>query len=196
VDAADLPEHVAPQAPDGGKGKGDKGGFFDSLLGGGSKARGAKQETDGGFSMMISAPFNVQHNIHVQVDPASNTGFKGLPPEWDAMLSASGISKAEISAHPQAVLDILQFHMEGPPAPPTPPKLPKRDVLGAWRSAQRTRVAEERDRRRGCCSGLCERPRVYRIAFFAPLTPPLVPGTVAPSLRPPPLQRRSWRARR
>ena len=38
--------------------------------------------------------------------------------------------QAEISAHPQAVLDILQFHMEGPAAPPPPPKLPKKEVLG------------------------------------------------------------------
>ena len=48
--------------------------------------------------MVISAPFNVKHNIHVQVDPAAPTGFKGLPAEWDTMLSVSGISKAEVSA--------------------------------------------------------------------------------------------------
>jgi hypothetical protein len=75
--------------------------------------------------MLISAPFNVKHNIHVQVDPLAPTGFKGLPPQWDAMLSVSGISKAEVSAHPQEVLDVLQFHMEGPP-----PKLPKKAALG------------------------------------------------------------------
>jgi hypothetical protein len=94
VDAASLPEHVAPTAPSSEK-KAGGGGFFDSLgtaLGVGGR-RGAKAETDGGFSMMISAPFNVQHNIHVQVDPHAPTGFKGLPPEWDAMLSVSGISK-------------------------------------------------------------------------------------------------------
>ena len=65
--------------------------------------------------MFISAPFNVKHNIHVQVDPSAPTGFTGLPREWDAMLSVSGISKAEVSAHPQEVLSALQFHMEGPP---------------------------------------------------------------------------------
>lgn len=123
VDASQLPAHVAPTAPEK---KG--GGFLDALGLGGGKGRGAKQETDGGYSMMISAPFNVQHNIHVQVDASAPTGFKGLPAEWDAMLSASGISKAEISAHPQAVLDILQFHMEGPAAP-SPPKLPKKESL-------------------------------------------------------------------
>ena len=114
VDAASLPAHVAPTAPE------KRGG---GLL---ERLRGAKKEEDGGFSMVISAPFNVKHNIHVQVDPAAPTGFKGLPAEWDTMLSVSGISKAEVSAHPQEVLDVLQFHMEGPP-----PKLPKKAVLGA-----------------------------------------------------------------
>lgn len=113
VDA--LPAHVAPAAPAAKRG----GGFFG--LGG---RRGAKAEEEGGYSLFISAPFNVKHNIHVQVDPSAPTGFKGLPPQWDAMLSSSGISKAEISAHPQEVLDVLQFHMEGPP-----PKLPKKAVL-------------------------------------------------------------------
>jgi serine/threonine protein kinase len=44
------------------------------------------------------------------------------------VLKASGISKEETAANPQAVLDILSFHMEGgseavsPPPPPPPPK--------------------------------------------------------------------------
>ncbi len=40
------------------------------------------------------------------------------------VLKASGISKEETSAHPQAVLDVLNFHMEGG-LPPTP--LPRKD---------------------------------------------------------------------
>jgi hypothetical protein len=79
-------------------------------------SRGPTAKDDGGgYSMFISAPFNVKHNIHVQVDPSAPTGFTGLPREWDAMLSVSGISKAEVTAHPQEVLSALQFHMEGPP---------------------------------------------------------------------------------
>ena len=46
---------------------------------------------------------------------------QGLPPQWDTMLQSSGISKDDVSAHPQEVLDVLQFHMEGPP-----PMLPKK----------------------------------------------------------------------
>lgn len=61
VDAGALPEHVAPRAP------AERRGFFDSLMGGSKASRGAQETEAGGFSMMISAPFNVQHNIHVQV---------------------------------------------------------------------------------------------------------------------------------
>jgi hypothetical protein len=49
---------------------------------------------------------------------------QGLPPEWRAMLDSSGITRAEVAANPQAVLDVLQFHMEGPP-----PKIPTRSSL-------------------------------------------------------------------
>jgi serine/threonine protein kinase len=92
-------------------------------------SKGSESSSSGGI--LISSPFNVKHNVHVQVDPSAPSGFKGLPPAWDAMLSASGISKADVAANPQQVLDVLQFHMEGPP-----PKLPKksqfeRDVADA-----------------------------------------------------------------
>jgi hypothetical protein len=98
------------------------------------------------YSLIISAPFNVKHNVHVQVDATAPTGFRGLPADWDTMLSVSGITPAEVAANPQQVLDvltvsfdrsvtsapcsliILQFHMEGPP-----PKLPKKSELGKLR---------------------------------------------------------------
>lgn len=69
-------------------------------------------------------PFNFQHVEHVGVDPHSSTGFKGLPDQWRVLLMSSGISKDECTKHPQEVLDVLQFHMEGPP-----PKLPSRQTL-------------------------------------------------------------------
>lgn len=57
-------------------------------------------------------------------DPHSSTGFAGLPPAWRAVLKASGITRDEAVDNPQAVLDILAFHMEGPA-----PKLPSRMSL-------------------------------------------------------------------
>ncbi|CAE7679756.1 pakC, partial [Symbiodinium microadriaticum] len=38
------------------------------------------------------------------------------------VLKASGITKEESAANPQAVLDVLQFHMDGPTAAPLPRK--------------------------------------------------------------------------
>jgi p21-activated kinase 1 len=77
----------------------------------------------------ISRPFNVQHTMHVQLDPASPLGLSGLPPQWEAMLGASGISRAEVSAHPKEVLAVLQFHMGGGAPAKAPPSLPKRVQL-------------------------------------------------------------------
>jgi len=75
----------------------------------------------------VSAPFNFRHEMHVQVDPSAPLGLAGLPPQWEAMLGASGISKAEVAAHPKEVLAVLQFHMEGGPPPPVP--MPKQLAL-------------------------------------------------------------------
>jgi len=63
----------------------------------------------------ISEPYNFQHVRHVQLDPRTSTGFTGLPAPMRQVLKASGISKEEAVANPQAVLDVLTFHLEGPP---------------------------------------------------------------------------------
>jgi len=55
----------------------------------------------------VSAPYNVQHEIHVDFDSA--TGFSGLPPEWEALLKGSGISREEVIANPDETLQVLEF---------------------------------------------------------------------------------------
>lgn len=100
VTSASLPSYVAPVK---------------------AKARPSKKG-----KALISKPFNVKHNIHVAPDPSAPSGFAGLPPEWEALLRTSGITKKQVAAHPQEVLDVLQFHMEGPP-----PKLPKKAQLAS-----------------------------------------------------------------
>lgn len=65
----------------------------------------------------------------VVVTPSWNVS-QGLPPEWESVLKSSGISRDQVSAHPQEVLDVLQFHMDGGP----PPKLPKKAALAAMES--------------------------------------------------------------
>lgn len=59
----------------------------------------------------VSAPYDPVHLTHVGFN--SNTGeFTGLPREWQLRLQASGISKQEQEAHPQAVQDIVAFYQD------------------------------------------------------------------------------------
>jgi len=55
----------------------------------------------------VSNPYNVEHKIHVDFNSA--TGFSGLPPEWEAMLKSSLITKNEVLNNPEQVLSILEF---------------------------------------------------------------------------------------
>lgn len=72
----------------------------------------------------ISSPYNFKHHAHVQPDPRTSTGFSGLPLNMRQVLKASGITKEETDQNPQAVLDVLTFHMEGPP-----PRMPTRNSM-------------------------------------------------------------------
>eukprot|EP01035_Chromulina_nebulosa_P017006 gene17006-22508_t len=74
---------------------------------------------DNDEDIQISQPYNFKHEQHVQADPHTSTGFSGLPPAMRQVLKASGISKEDTDLNPQAVLDVLTFHMEGPPKMPS-----------------------------------------------------------------------------
>eukprot|EP00595_Chromulina_sp_UTEXLB2642_P001283 CAMPEP_0196768272 /NCGR_PEP_ID=MMETSP1095-20130614/42540_1 /TAXON_ID=96789 ORGANISM="Chromulina nebulosa, Strain UTEXLB2642" /NCGR_SAMPLE_ID=MMETSP1095 /ASSEMBLY_ACC=CAM_ASM_000446 /LENGTH=344 /DNA_ID=CAMNT_0042137607 /DNA_START=88 /DNA_END=1119 /DNA_ORIENTATION=+ len=74
---------------------------------------------DNDDDIQISQPYNFKHEQHVQADPHTSTGFSGLPPAMRQVLKASGISKEETDLNPQAVLDVLTFHMEGPSKMPS-----------------------------------------------------------------------------
>ena len=69
-------------------------------------------------SSTVSSPFNVAHSIHVAIDAAAPSGLRGLPREWEEMLTAGGISKAEAAAHPREILDVIHFTLSGGPLPP------------------------------------------------------------------------------
>jgi len=58
----------------------------------------------------ISTPYNVSHQIHV--DFSTQTGFVGLPPEWEAMLNSNHITKNDVAQDPDAVLDVLKFESQ------------------------------------------------------------------------------------
>jgi len=74
---------------------------------------------------MIGAPYNVKHITHVQIDDKSPTGFQGLPPAWENLLKASGITKEQAIIHPEEVLDCLHFHLTRS----TPRQLPSRATI-------------------------------------------------------------------
>jgi len=95
--------------------------FFRGSSGvGGGGAEGAKAPP----KFEVSAPMNVKHQVHVTVDETSRCGLRGLPKEWEALLSVSGISQVDVRKDPQAVLDVLKFHIEGHPS-----SLPQKAVL-------------------------------------------------------------------
>jgi serine/threonine protein kinase len=77
----------------------------------------------------ISKPFAVKHMNHVQYDERSSTGFTGLPDAMRLVLKASGISKDEAKANPQAVLDVLNFHMDGAKGKAAAKPLPSKQAL-------------------------------------------------------------------
>jgi hypothetical protein len=61
----------------------------------------------GSLYFQASNPFDVVHPIHV--DFTSETGFVGLPHEWETWLLASGISKNEVTERPEDVVAGMKF---------------------------------------------------------------------------------------
>ncbi|KAM3589871.1 hypothetical protein VKS41_000725 [Umbelopsis sp. WA50703] len=78
----------------------------------GSKASPPPRTTSNRPANQIGDPYNVKHNVHVQVDK-SRVGFTGLPPGWAEILEASGVPKDIIKQHPQTVRKIMQLRMPG-----------------------------------------------------------------------------------
>ncbi|KAI9245438.1 kinase-like domain-containing protein [Sporodiniella umbellata] len=55
-------------------------------------------------TMMIGKPYNVQHNVHVEV---GKYGYKGLPEKWQHILLASGIPEEVVKNNPSTVERVL-----------------------------------------------------------------------------------------
>ncbi|CAO3640212.1 unnamed protein product [Mucor hiemalis] len=53
---------------------------------------------------LIGKPYNVQHNIHVQV---GKYGFKGLPVKWQKILLASGVPEEVVKNNPATVEKLM-----------------------------------------------------------------------------------------
>lgn len=72
------------------------------------KKRKKKEKMDP--SCMISSPSNFRQPVHVDFN--SETGFSGLPPEWETLIKGN-ISKDECIANSNAVLQVIEFHQRG-----------------------------------------------------------------------------------
>lgn len=105
------PDHVAPKKPT----RGIVDTIRHTILGTSSSDSSSGKAKP----LFVSRPFNVEHRTHVKLDDRSSTGYDGLPTKWRTMLKASAITKDDVKAHPQAVLDVLQFHLQG-----VTPKMP------------------------------------------------------------------------
>jgi len=87
----------------------------------------------------ISSPINFDHVLHVGFNPETGE-FEGLPPEWERLLSNSGITSTERKENPDTIIALLKFQDEHksnkdedkiisasvPPAP-VPPRRPPVD---------------------------------------------------------------------
>lgn len=56
---------------------------------------------------------NVEQNVRIQVDKNSETGYKGLPKEWEKNLVTAGLSMAEIKASPRAAFEVASIQFKG-----------------------------------------------------------------------------------
>lgn len=57
----------------------------------------------------ISEPYNLKHVTHVGYD-ADTDQFVGIPPEWQKLLSDSGLTSKDVQKNPQGIVDVMNFY--------------------------------------------------------------------------------------
>lgn len=73
---------------------------------------------------VVGFPVAASHDVHVESDGGSKSGFKGLPPEMEQEIVREGLSKEDFSQDPEAALKAFQMYLYG-----APPKMPAKAVL-------------------------------------------------------------------
>ncbi|KAA8494695.1 Serine/threonine-protein kinase pakC [Porphyridium purpureum] len=58
----------------------------------------------------IGTPLELVHQVHVEQDVESNTGFMGLPPSMEAELITNGLNHLDLNEDPNAAMAALQFY--------------------------------------------------------------------------------------
>jgi p21-activated kinase 1 len=101
VDTAPLPEALKPVSASAAAEK--------------HKSLSSSSSSGSASGMVISKPFGFKRNIHVFFDEATGT-LCGLPPDLQVMLEMADFSKQEMQNHTDAVVDVLQYTMDGPKA--------------------------------------------------------------------------------
>jgi len=66
-----------------------------------------QQDEDDDY-LAITSPFDLDHPVHV--DFSTETGFKGLPSEWEALMKTNGLTRDDVQKDSGAVLAVLEFH--------------------------------------------------------------------------------------
>jgi serine/threonine protein kinase len=89
-----------------------------------------------GSSIIVGTPSNVKHHVHVDFN--SETGFEGLPAEWQTWLIHSRIEKKDIIENASTMLEVLQQygqikegHTPKPAGREDSPTLPKSETANS-----------------------------------------------------------------
>lgn len=106
----------------------------------------------------IGFPVRSEHNVHVESDVNSSSGFKGLPARMESELLKQGLQQDDFKTDPEAALKAFQLYLYGAPQPPkkvatmlqvdshvdnmkTPPRKPPAPLPSPRKHDSRPRVA-------------------------------------------------------
>jgi len=88
----------------------------------------------------VSEIVSFEQNIHVAPDVNSRSGFKGLPPELEALLLSEGMQSNDIAANPELAMNAFRLYQAGK----VPPPIVMEPVRNGSTSRPRDPVAEMR----------------------------------------------------
>jgi serine/threonine-protein kinase CLA4 len=69
----------------------------------------------------VGFPVKTEHNVHVENDLDSSSGFKGLPQEMERELMKEGLTREDFKADPDAALKAFRMYLGAPKAPTVEP---------------------------------------------------------------------------
>jgi len=76
-------------------------------MGGNNSKKNKDEVVEEDDDIQITSPFQVDHPVHV--DFSSEFGFRGLPPDWENLMKAGGLTREDVQKDSDAVLKVLEF---------------------------------------------------------------------------------------